>query len=77
MTEPGAVGQPGAAAPRPVEKERKAGAEAVMLLQQHMEETSVLANRLARETALLVSKNDIATFNNLNIKYLISNTFNT
>ena len=62
--EPGAVGQPGAAALRLVEKGQKAGAEAVMLLPQHMEETSVLAGGLARETALLVSKNDIATFKN-------------
>ena len=57
--EPGEIGQPGAAAPRPVEKEQKVGAETVMLLQQHMEETSVLANGLALVSAQLVSKNDV------------------
>ena len=60
--EPGEIGQPGAAARRPVEKEQKVGAETVMPLQQHMEETSVLANGLARETALSVSKNDVTYF---------------
>ena len=52
--DPGAVGQRGVAAPRPVEKEQKAGVETVILLQQHMEEKSVLVNGMTRETALSV-----------------------
>ena len=50
--EPGETGQHGAAAPRPVEKEQKVGAETVMLLHQHTEESTALVNGLARETAL-------------------------
>ena len=53
--EPGANGQPGAAAPRRAEKGENPGLETATNLQPSMEETSVLVTQLRRRTALNVS----------------------
>ena len=61
--EPGAVGERGAVAPRPVEQEQRPGLESVMTRHQLEGERSVRGKERNKETALSVShtlpKNDI------------------
>ena len=59
--EDGVVGQPGAAAPRPVDQELRAGAESAKHPPLLTEERSVGANRWRGKTALAVSERNQRT----------------
>ena len=59
--EPGEIGRHGAAAPKPVEKERRAGAGIAIPLQQLTEERSVQGRGRIRKTVLSVSRKGFRT----------------